>query len=113
MRDDSVKPSLKTPYDGPFMVLEKYDKYFKIQYKSYAKMISIDRLKPAFILRLIQDDPENCDQKSSNNIPQEFPEDKIQHNSSTHLENESPANENRNVKTRSGRHVTFPARYRL
>lgn len=49
IRDDTVRPSLKQPYDGPFRVKEKCDKYFIIQRNGREDKVSIDRLKPAFI----------------------------------------------------------------
>lgn len=49
IRDDSVKPSLKQAYDGPFEIQSKKEKYFVVLRKGKSVKISIDRLKPAFI----------------------------------------------------------------
>lgn len=49
VRDDTVRPALKQPYDGPFKVKKKFDKYYIIIRNGKETKISIDRLKPAFI----------------------------------------------------------------
>lgn len=49
IRDDTVRPALKQPYDGPFKVKQKFDKYYIVNRKGKDVKISIDRLKPAFI----------------------------------------------------------------
>lgn len=49
IRDDSVKPSLKQPYDGPFEIKARKEKYFDVLRRGKDVKISIDRLKPAFI----------------------------------------------------------------
>lgn len=49
IRDDTVRPSLKQPYDGPFGVKQRGDKYFIVIRRGKENKISIDRLKPAFI----------------------------------------------------------------
>ena len=48
LRHDAVRTSLQPPYDGPYLVLEKTDKTFTISIKGVAKVVSVDRLKPAF-----------------------------------------------------------------
>lgn len=51
VRDDSVQKLLKPPYDGPFKVLERGPKNFKIQLPVREASISIDTLKPTFIIK--------------------------------------------------------------
>lgn len=50
VRNDTVRRPLTPPYDGSYEVLERYDKYFKIQTPRRTTMVSLDRLKPAYIL---------------------------------------------------------------
>lgn len=50
VRVDAVKPPLKAPYEGPFEVLDRTKKYFKLKWKGKATNISLDRLKPAFLV---------------------------------------------------------------
>ena len=41
--------SLEPPYDGPFPVLRRSDKYFSVDIRGTTRVISIDRLKPAHL----------------------------------------------------------------
>lgn len=50
IRDDSVRKPLKSPYDGPFLVIKRGPKVFEIQLANRRTNISIDRLKPAYLL---------------------------------------------------------------
>lgn len=50
VRNDTLRPALTPPYNGPFEVLKRHEKYFKIQLPTRATVISLDRLKPAYIL---------------------------------------------------------------
>jgi hypothetical protein len=49
LRDDSVRSPLKTPYDGPYQVLNRNDKTFELQIQNRKVRVSIDRIKVAFI----------------------------------------------------------------
>ncbi|GFU47698.1 integrase catalytic domain-containing protein [Nephila pilipes] len=49
-RVEGLKPSLTEPYQGPFEVLSRTDKHFTININDRTATISIDRLKPAFLL---------------------------------------------------------------
>jgi cleavage and polyadenylation specificity factor subunit 1 len=50
VRDDRVKPTFTPPYNGPFKILNRSEKTFTLDIRSKPKEISIDRLKPCFIL---------------------------------------------------------------
>ena len=50
VRHDAVKIGLQRPYDGPYKVLQRTDKYFKIKLNGIVDNVSIDRLKPAILL---------------------------------------------------------------
>lgn len=52
VRVDRIRKPLEAPYEGPYEVLERSEKYFKIRLENRTTLISIDRLKPAFL-----DDP--------------------------------------------------------
>lgn len=56
VRDDRIKRSLKPPYDGPYLVLKRSPKVFLIQLPGRQLSISVDRLKPAYVLA--ESDPE-------------------------------------------------------
>ena len=49
VRHDAHRSPLKPPYDGPFCVLTRSAKFFKVDLGSRTDNISIDRLKAAFI----------------------------------------------------------------
>lgn len=48
VRIDAVRRPLQPPYNGPYRVLKRHDKYFTIDMQNRHAKISIDRLKPAF-----------------------------------------------------------------
>ncbi|XP_078051880.1 uncharacterized protein LOC144478033, partial [Augochlora pura] len=50
LRHDAVKNPLQPPYDGPFKVISRRDKTFVINVNGKEVRVSIDRLKPAFVL---------------------------------------------------------------
>lgn len=50
VRCDSVTKPLTPPYTGPFKVIDRTEKYYKIKQGESVKVISINRLKPAFLL---------------------------------------------------------------
>ena len=47
VRRDAAHGPLKTPYSGPYKVLQKQGKYFVIQCGEREESVSVDRLKPA------------------------------------------------------------------
>lgn len=49
VRIDSHKPPLIAPYKGPYLVLDRKSKAFKVHLGSRADWLSIDRLKPAYV----------------------------------------------------------------
>ncbi|GBM17043.1 hypothetical protein AVEN_133311-1 [Araneus ventricosus] len=50
VRCDTVKKPLEHPYQGPFKVIRRNEKFFKISVNKHQSRISIDRLKPAYVL---------------------------------------------------------------
>ena len=83
LREDALRGSLQPAYTGPHKVLQRGDKVFKILFKGREVTVSIDRLKPAYILA-DKADPEEV----------------------------TPPSSNKEYTTRSGRHVRFPNLYR-
>ena len=49
MRVGPRKAPLQSPYQGPFKVLERREKYFKLDLGNRQDMVSLDRIKPAFM----------------------------------------------------------------
>ena len=50
IRQNTVRRSLQQPYNGPFPITQRQSKYFIIQVNGKPQSISIDCLKPAFLL---------------------------------------------------------------
>ena len=63
VRHDGHKPPLTRPYEGPFRVVRRLDKYFTLDINGKIKEVTVDRLKPAKLTRdhdtLISDSPED------------------------------------------------------
>lgn len=91
LRDDTVRSSLQPPYRGPYKVINRGDKVFKIYVNGKPISVTIDRLKPAYVL---------SDMHSTD----------LQPLKSTDTQN---TDQNTVLKTtRSGRVVRFPEYYR-
>lgn len=100
IRDDAVRPPLKQPYDGPFKIVNRSEKYFDLQMRGRTARVSIDRIKAAF-MPFDDLDPEQTNQN--------------QVHARREMRDEEPAGDatptTENAKrTRSGRIVRFPKR---
>ncbi|XP_028038223.1 uncharacterized protein LOC114248972 [Bombyx mandarina] len=84
LRQDAIRKPLQPPYTGPYTVLERRDKYYKIDIKGKPATVSLDRLKPAYILS----------------------------DSESHFADTSPSISRSVQRTKSGRQVRFPDFYR-
>lgn len=51
VRHDIPSVALQAPYDGPYEVLSRNDKTFKLKIRGKAVQVSTDRLKPAYVLQ--------------------------------------------------------------
>lgn len=117
LRFDAVRAPLRPPYDGPFPVLEKSDKTFKILKDGKVTVVSIDRVKPAFLL------PDNFINKDRQQRPstlhQEKSKIKPRNTTSSRLKNEQNYSDRqtdhhaRTSKrtTSSGRNIRRPVRF--
>ncbi|UYV80161.1 hypothetical protein LAZ67_18001853 [Cordylochernes scorpioides] len=89
---DRVKKASEPPYEGPFQVLRREKKYFIIKIKNKEVSVSIDRLKPAYLLNTSQ------------------PEESAKDNTSIRQPVEPPA-DIRRTSTRTGRTIKPPVRF--
>ncbi|XP_041983391.1 uncharacterized protein LOC121736335 [Aricia agestis] len=64
VRNDTVRAPLTPPYDGPYEVLKRNEKYFKIQLPLRTTVVSLDRLKPAYLLN-----QEACESENTSSTP--------------------------------------------
>lgn len=90
IRHDAVGPVFQPPYDGPFEVLKRTEKVYKVCINGKEKAISIDRLKPAYIANEQEEDNHN----QPINLPKQPPEGKS-------------SEQSKFFTTRAGRKVTF------
>ena len=49
VRRDGVRQPLQPPYDGPFQVVERHEKFYVVDFGQKRDTVSVDRLKPAFL----------------------------------------------------------------
>ena len=89
VRNDTVRKPLQQPYDGPFRVRDRTDKYFTLDLNGRSDKVSLDRLKPAY-LEIIANEPPPTPSSISVAPPATTPVP--------------------DRTTRSGRHVHFPDR---
>lgn len=95
LRCDRVRKPLQPTYDGPFPVIAKHEKYFTIKRKCKHINVSVDRLKPAYLLLE--------EEEAEKNLP-DFSEDiQPQHSAA-----KPPPNSR---VSKSGRTIRFPARF--
>lgn len=109
IRTDAVRKPLQPPYRGPYKVLERADKFFKLQVNGREETVSIDRLKVAYM------DTDffplfNASQPPTTTKPSTFikPAQPITKRTYAEVVLDAPIPV---LKTRSGRHVHFPAKY--
>ena len=125
LRRDSVRGPSDPPYDGPYKVLERNEKSFVIEINDKKVRVSIDRLKPAFILsedlEKFAEEKQLYDDDEDYNIVVEFNRENVTPPIQTapapiRVQQTGPSTnvntENRScATTRSGRNVRFPDRF--
>lgn len=106
LREDALRASLQPAYTGPHEVAERGAKVFKIRIKGKVVTVSVDRLKPAYIL---SHNLNNANLHPLHNTTLQTPSDvSTQHHNTPPPLIQAPA-----IKTtRSGRQVRFPNYYR-
>ncbi|UYV75534.1 hypothetical protein LAZ67_13000536 [Cordylochernes scorpioides] len=70
IRKDRVKKPLEPAYEGPFKVLKRTVKYLTVMVKGKEDNVSLDRLKPAYILK--ESYPEDDDRRQQPGIQQDL-----------------------------------------
>ncbi|GFY29254.1 pol polyprotein [Trichonephila clavipes] len=86
LRHNAIRKPLQSPYDGPFAITKRSEKLIILQRQGKEICVSIDRVKPAFMLS----------DTIESNQPSFIPQSK-----------EAPATQT----THSGHRVHFPQRY--
>ncbi|XP_051162403.1 uncharacterized protein K02A2.6-like [Leptopilina boulardi] len=125
LRHDGPKSRLQLPYDGPFKVVSRSEKAFKINMNGREVTVSIDRLKPAYVM---EDNDDNFDDNNEESDEEETVEIILNPNNVPvrRVANEPPPRIERvpdpvpavpqavlheNIRTRSDRRVRFTDRY--
>ncbi|XP_063547679.1 uncharacterized protein LOC134755131 [Cydia strobilella] len=93
LRDDASYPPLQPAYTGPYEVLERSDKVFTLRVNGKSVTVSIDRIKPAYILANEPIVPTPVPPVQPTPVPPVQP---------------APETENTVKKTKSGRTVRVP-----
>ncbi|XP_012146604.1 uncharacterized protein LOC105663301 [Megachile rotundata] len=101
LRYEAVKSLLQPPYDGPYEVIERGEKNFTIRINDKNVKVSIDRLKPAFLI--------SGELESESDNSEEGTELHVQTRTERNV-SQRDDNSNR-FTTRSGRVVRFPVRF--
>lgn len=112
VRNDAVKTPLQCPYDGPYQIVQRNEKFFKLNIRGRESTISVDRLKPVYMLHEEMNTSTPCDNTGSenSNISSEESIPLVDNNDNEdQTNNSSPIN--LPIKTRSGRQVHFPSKY--
>ncbi|GFT11196.1 transposon Ty3-I Gag-Pol polyprotein [Nephila pilipes] len=75
LRTDSLKKGLQPPYEGPYKVVIRTEKVFRILRHGKEVSVNIDRLKPAYIPKELEDIPVEADVKKRVSLqPEEVPD---------------------------------------
>ncbi|BHF61289.1 hypothetical protein SprV_0100426200 [Sparganum proliferum] len=93
VRNDAVRRPLQPPYDGPYKVLRRSDKAVVIDRNGKTEIVSIDRVKPAYIDDSDHSSSQHCTPPQTVMPP--------------HTGGSPPPVR----RTRSGRHVHWPDRF--
>lgn len=101
IRNDRVRKSLEPPYEGPFAVLKRDEKYFTIKIKGKEVTISIDRLKPAYLLSPDDNNTEKAENEPTPG-PSALPKPRTQEEGLPKIPLRTSS---------SGRRIHFPKRY--
>ncbi|XP_029164215.1 protein NYNRIN-like [Nylanderia fulva] len=103
VRHEGPKKMLQAPYEGPYAVISRGDKVFVVRMHGKEKTVSIDRLKPAYIL---QSEPENNSPAESTARDRDT---EVEQRSAR--EDARPLSRESERTTRAGRKVRFPSRF--
>ena len=103
VRHDAIGGPLQPPYDGPYQVIQRGKKTFIIRVKDKSVKVSVDRLKPAFI---VSEDIEHLERSAQTHDV--FVPRKIFRPQSNEQAQQSDGDARAHYTTRSGRRVRFP-----
>ena len=112
VRRDGYKPPLTSPYDGPFRVLERKGKFFRLQFGEREDSVSVDRLKPARVPdNTVPASPRKRGRPRKRSEETTTPESAQPCQPRTQITPSSPDPPSGTETTRSGRTIRAPERY--
>ena len=103
IRHDAVRKPLQQPYDGPYKILKRNDKYYTVDINGRHDTVSLDRIKPAHMELLI---PETGSHQQPESVTADPPSQSIPPTPTQ--TNATPTTPTPIQVTRSGRHVRWP-----
>ncbi|GFS97524.1 retrovirus-related Pol polyprotein from transposon 412 [Nephila pilipes] len=104
LRTDSLKKGLQPLYEGPYKVVNRTEKVFRILRHGNEVSVNIDRLKPAYISKELEDIPVEVRVKKKVSLqPEEVPD--------SGQEKPRESSRRQETTTRSGRRVHFNPKY--
>ncbi|GAB1860848.1 hypothetical protein CAJAP_01927 [Camponotus japonicus] len=107
VRHDGLKQPLQQPYDGPYKVIKRAEKTFVVRMNGRDVTVSIDRLKPAYIMT---DDPVAPQEGNNDEVaPSPTEEDAVITDPPNTQQKATQENLTKHI-TKSGRRVRFPDR---
>lgn len=107
IRNDAIRKPLQPPYDGPYRVISRNDKVYRIQLPDRQANVSVDRLKPAYILADNESPSEKVDKQVVDKTDSKKSE-KVQ--KKVTFQTSKPCNDT--YTTRTGRVSKRPLKYR-
>lgn len=109
LREDATRAPLQPAYTGPHKVLERGDKTFRLLIKGKPVTVTVDRLKPAYVLVDVEDTNTHTSQTASQPPTTQHPTAQPQIIQPFTPSTTQPT---KIQTTRSGRRVRFPDFYR-
>lgn len=106
VRHDAVRKPLQATYDGPFKILARTEKVFQIEKNGKNIAISIDRIKPAYIMSNESTTQALVKKDGIPSPQQDFEPSQTFKSAEKGILKKGPS-----IITRSGRQVRFPDRY--
>ena len=108
VRHDAVRTSLQKPYDGPYRIIKRSDKHFTLDVDGKHQVISLDRLKHAYI----EHSPSlpSFDTPSNSNPPSAHNDNNLNAPNPTPINTPPTTPQSNKWTTRSGRRVRWPDR---
>ncbi|CAK9832695.1 Gag-Pol polyprotein [Anthophora retusa] len=124
LRRDSSKTILQPPYDGPYEVVSRDSKTFTLKIDSKLRVVSINRIKPAYItseeIAILPDQTQflplgrhtqSDNETARDSTPSLPPVTNAQHTYTVPLVPAHNTEPTASFSTRSGRRVRFPERF--